>query len=182
MAKGAPWSSIKSIGDFCRGLEILVGKMMLFRKSIGFCSFLFLSFASFSSLSGCANSEATLRNAGPAVVVVAARPDPDQPEPLFAVDLYIRDLERDPVDLSVGLWRESGEREEALVLTTPGHGRRGLSSQPDKPGVWHRVYVDLSAVPEDEDIFLEIESVDSMGSEGLPTATAVFKPATGWSL
>ena len=156
--------------------------MMHFRKYFGFCSLLFLSFASFPTFSGCANSEATLRNAGPAVVVVAARPDPDQLEPLFAVDLYIRDLERDPVDLSMSLWRESGEREDLLILSSPGHGRRGLSSQPDTPGVWHRVYVDLSAIPVDEDVFLEIESLDSMGALGLTTATAAFKPSTGWSL
>ena len=155
---------------------------MHFRRALGFSSLLLLFFSSLFTFSGCENSEATLRNAGPAIVVVAARPDPDQLQPLFAVDFYIRDLERNPVDLSMSLWRESGEREDLLILSTPGHGKRGLSSQPDTPGVWHRVYVDLSAIPEDEDVFLEIESVDSMGAFGLPTATAVFKPAAGWSL
>jgi len=134
------------------------------------------------SVSGCQDSTASLRNAGPAVVVVAARPDPDEAAGLLAIDLYIRDLERDPVDLSVSVWRAAGEKEDAVVLWSPGHGSRGLSSDPAAPGAWHRLYLDFAGIPGDEDVFVEIESVDSQGNPGEATATETFKPEAGWTL
>ena len=131
-------------------------------------------------LAGCESMPPSLRNAGPAVLVVAVRPDPGQAATLMAVDLYIRDLERDPVDIKLSVWRASGEREEGVVPTTPGHGTRGLNADPREPGAWHRLYLDLSEVPGNEEVFVEIESVDSRGNPGMTTATDPFKPEDGW--
>lgn len=135
-----------------------------------------------SFVSGCEGSTPSLRNAGPAVVVVAARPDPGEGAGLLAVDLYIRDLERDPVDLTVSVWRAAGDKEDAVVLWNPGHGSRGLSSDPVAPGAWHRIYLDLAGIPGDEEVFVEIESVDSQGDPGEATATETFRPEAGWTL
>jgi hypothetical protein len=129
---------------------------------------------------GCAQAPPSLENAGPSVLLVGVRPDPEQPAGLFAVDLYIRDLERDPVDLIVWVWRASGAREGGLVLSTPGHGTRGLNAEPESPGAWHRLYLDLASIPENEELFVEVESVDAKGNPGSPTATDPFKKDTGW--
>ena len=131
---------------------------------------------------GCDTPPPDLRNAAPSVVLVAVRADPSQEPGTMALDLFVRDLEKDPVDLKAYVLRESGKLDEALILATPGHGHRGLHSQSSVPGAWHRVYWDASLIPDDEAISVEVECADSGGHIGLNSGSGTFKRSDGWTI
>ena len=140
-----------------------------------------LSTLSFVS-TGCDTPPPSLRNAAPSVLVVAVRPDPDTgASSELLVDLYVRDIEGDPVDLLVEVRRASGAVEPTRILVEKGHGYRALHSEPAIPGAWHRLVWKAAGVGADEEVALLLTPEDEHGNLGETSETPVFRLSDGWT-
>ena len=129
---------------------------------------------------GCDTPPPSLHNAAPSVLVVAVRPSPDTPGELL-VDLYVQDIESDPVDLTIEVRRATGALEDARILTDKGHGFRALHSEPGIPGAWHRLVWDASGIGSSEEVALALIPEDEHGNAGETSETPSFTPAAGWT-
>ena len=118
------------------------------------------------ALSACSDDGATLLNCCPQIAHAG---------PAWWVDgelhvgIWIRDLEKDPVDLVVAL--PGGEEVENVY----GHGRVGLSSGEELPGIPHELVFESGDLHQADEIVFTPEDVE--GCQGEPVSLAV--PAVG---
>jgi hypothetical protein len=141
---------------------------------------LIFALAMFGASAGCDTPPPALKNAAPSVLVVAVRPDPGVAEELL-VDVYVRDIEGDPVDLLVELRRAGGAVEPTRILVERGHGYRSLHSEPGLPGAWHRLVWKAAGVEPEEEVSLLLTPEDDQGNVGETSETPAFKRSDGWT-
>lgn len=128
---------------------------------------------------GCSEPPPALRNAAPAVTVVAVRPAPDGADLLM--DLYVRDVEEDPVDVTFTLIVSGTEADAtARVRTAIGTGARSLLASPGEPGAFHRLLLRADDLDAAAPTRLRAVGVDADGNEGAPWTTPEFTVGAGF--
>ncbi len=154
-------------------------------------------------LPGCKKDPAKVKNGTPSALIVAVRPNPATAGELL-VDLYVRDLERDPVSLEVvvvpagqaagpceptscaalaGLCGTRSGLCEAAILTSIDEGTEALVTEPGVPGALYRLRWEASALDPARSIQLLVTPRETARPEveGLTDETDPFTRSAGWT-